>query len=97
MFERERIDIGECKFRRIYRDLGLHVRPRKKRKVAGGTANAVRTVLRTGKPTEGSFHLEKAAGRLKQLESIMKDKNLTSDERKVRSHCTTTSRTLLAA
>jgi hypothetical protein len=40
MFERERIDIGESKFRRIYRDLGLQVRPRKKRKVRG---NAIRS------------------------------------------------------
>lgn len=33
MFERERIAIGEHRFRRIYRDLGLQVRPLKKRKV----------------------------------------------------------------
>ena len=41
MFERERIAIGEYRFRRIYRDLGLQVRPRKKRKVRYVRGNAV--------------------------------------------------------
>ena len=46
MFERERIVIGEHRFRRIYRDLGLQVRPRRKRKVRYVRGNAIPMVHR---------------------------------------------------
>lgn len=33
LLHRERVEVGEFRLRRIYRELGLQVRPRKKRKV----------------------------------------------------------------
>jgi len=44
LLRRERAAIGECRFRRIYRALGLQVRPRKKRKVRYVRGNAVAPV-----------------------------------------------------
>lgn len=41
---RDRITVGEYHFRRIYRALGLHVRPRKKRKVRYVRGNAIAPV-----------------------------------------------------
>jgi transposase InsO family protein len=46
MLEREQPMIGEYRFRRIYRDLGLQVRPRKKRKVRYVRGYAVPSVSR---------------------------------------------------
>jgi putative transposase len=44
LLHRERIAVGECRFRRIYRELGLQVRPRKKRKVLYVRGNAIAPV-----------------------------------------------------
>lgn len=44
LLRREQADVGEYRFRRIYRGLGLQVRPRKKRKVRYVRGNAIAQV-----------------------------------------------------
>ncbi len=49
----------------------------------GGTANAIRTELVTRRPLleNGTFHLEKGAGRLNQLAKMLKGNDLSPAER----------------
>ena len=46
MLRRQGIQVGEHRFRRIYRDLGLQVRPRRKRKVNYVRGNSIAPVTR---------------------------------------------------
>ena len=46
MVRRDLVGVGESRFRRIYRDLGLQVYPRKKRKVRYVRGNAIAAVAR---------------------------------------------------
>jgi hypothetical protein len=46
MIRRDRIAVGETRFRRIYRDLELQVRPRRKRKVNYVRGNFIEPVSR---------------------------------------------------
>jgi putative transposase len=46
MIRRQGVSVGEHRFRRIYRDLGLQVRPRRKRKVNFVRGNTVPAVTR---------------------------------------------------
>jgi putative transposase len=46
LVRREMIGVGESRFRRIYRELGLQVRPRKKRKVRYVRGKAIAAVAR---------------------------------------------------
>ena len=50
--------------------------------VPGGTAGAVREELRTGEPVGGKFHSEKAQGRARQIEKILKKNNLNPADRR---------------
>ena len=74
MFGRERIDIGEFKFRRIYRDLGLQVRPRKKRKVRYVRGNAIPAVHQPNERWSIDFmHDRLASGRTIRTMNVIDD------------------------
>ena len=47
LLQREKLQAGEHRVRRVYRDLGLQVRPRKKRKVRYVRGNAIAPVTAT--------------------------------------------------
>ncbi|MFN2450295.1 MAG: IS3 family transposase, partial [Candidatus Baltobacteraceae bacterium] len=72
--EREKIDVGEFRFRRIYRDLGLQVRARKKRKVRYVRGNAVPMVSQPNERWSIDFmHDRLATGRTIRTMNIVDD------------------------
>lgn len=63
MLQRERLDVREYRFRRIYRELGLQVRPRKKRKVRYVRGNVVPGVTRPNERWSVDFSVLQQHGR----------------------------------
>jgi len=63
MLQREQVNVREYRFRRIYRDLGLQVRPRKKRKVRYVRGNAVPAVSRPNERWSIDFSVLQQHGR----------------------------------
>lgn len=73
MFRRER-PVGEFRFRRIYRDLGLQVRPRKKRKVRYIRGNKIAPVETPNERWSVDFmHDRLAAGRTIRTMNVVDD------------------------